>query len=100
MQIQIHQKHISLGEKQQEYIENKLNSLSIFKVVEDPSVMAKVDVELMEKGVEDKNIQMNVTMSVPGTVLRAETVCKGVEEGIDLLEAKLRMQLEKYKTTH
>lgn len=100
MQIQIHQKHIHLGEKQKEYIENKLNSLNIFKIVEDPSVMAKVDVELLEKGVEDKNMEMKVTMTVPGTVLRAETFCKAVEEGIDLLEAKLRMQLEKYKTTH
>ncbi|MGL5831552.1 MAG: ribosome hibernation-promoting factor, HPF/YfiA family [Candidatus Altimarinota bacterium] len=100
MQIQIHQKNIHLGEGQKEYIESKLNSLSIFKIVEDPSVMAKVDVELLEKSVEDKNIEMKVTMTVPGSVLRAEIFCKSIEEGIDLLEAKLRMQLEKYKTTH
>ena len=98
MQINFHQKGLRLSDRQQDYITAKLESLSIYKVIEDPSVSARVDVEHREHIASDKKHFVAVTINVPHDVLRAETDCLTVEEGIDLLEAKLRAQLEKYKT--
>jgi ribosome-associated translation inhibitor RaiA len=61
-------------------------------------VVVRVDVEYQEHLSSDKKILMAVTASVPQETLRAETDALTVEEGIDLMEEKLRSQLEKYKT--
>jgi ribosome-associated translation inhibitor RaiA len=98
MQINFHQKGLRLSDRQEDYISSKLESLSIFKVMEDPSVVVRVDVEYSEHIASDKKITMAVTATVPQDTLRAETDCLTVEEGVDLLEEKLRAQLEKYKT--
>jgi len=68
--------------------------------MEDESVVAKVEVEYQEHLSSDKKILMSVTIDIPKQVLRAETDCISVEEGIDLIEPKLASQLEKYKTVH
>lgn len=98
MQINFHQKGLRLSQTQEDYISGKLESLAIFKVMEDPSVVVRVDVEFFEHISSDKKITMAVTVTVPQDTLRAETECLTVEEGVDLLEGKLRAQLEKYKT--
>jgi ribosome-associated translation inhibitor RaiA len=99
MQIKFHQKGLRLSGQQEDYITAKLEALNKFKVMEDPSVAVRVDVEYQEHVSGEKKISMAVTAVVPQDTLRAETSALTVEEGIDLLEAKLRTQLEKYKTT-
>lgn len=98
MQINFHQKGLRLSDRQEDYISGKLESLAIFKVMEDPSVVVRVDVEYQEHISSDKKIMMAVTATIPQDTLRAETECLTVEEGVDLLEQKLRTQLEKNKT--
>lgn len=98
MQINFHQKGLRLSDRQEDYITSKVESLNRFKIMEDPSVVVRVDVEYQEHLSSDKKILMAVTASVPQETLRAETDALTVEEGIDLLEEKLRSQLEKYKT--
>ncbi len=98
MQINFHQKGLRLSDRQEDYITSKIEMLSKFKIMEDPSVVVRVDVEYQEHLSSDKKILMAVTASVPQETLRAETDALTVEEGIDLLEEKLRSQLEKYKT--
>jgi ribosomal subunit interface protein len=100
MQVNFHQKNIHLRDDQKDYISGKLEMLTKFKVMEDPSVVAKVDVEYFENASSDKKIQLAVTVTIPGSTLRAEEASVSVEEGIDLIEEKLRHQLEKYKTVH
>lgn len=100
MQINFHQKSLQLSDHQKDYIVAKIETLSRYKVMEDPSVTVKVDVEYSEHVSSDKKIMMGVTATIPGSVLRAETDCLTVEEGIDLIEEKLRHQLDKYKTVH
>lgn len=100
MQINFHQKAIHLSDNQKDYIAAKIGQLSKFKVMEDPSVMVRVDVEFQAHLSSDKKILMAVTVHVPQDTLRAETDCIAVEEGIDLIEEKLESQLEKYKTAH
>lgn len=98
MQISFHQKGLRLSGSQEDYITAKLESLTKFKVMEDPSVTVRVDVEYQEHVSSENKMSMAVTAVVPQDTLRAETDALTVEEGIDLLEAKLRSQLEKYKT--
>jgi len=100
MQINFHQKNLHLSDSQKDYITGKIMGLEIFKVMDDPSVVAKVDVEYQDHLSSDKKIIMGVTVVVPHETLRAETDCSSPEEGVDLIEAKLRHQLEKYKDTH
>jgi ribosomal subunit interface protein len=98
MQISFHQKGLRLSDRQEDYITSKIEMLTKFKLMEDPSVTVRVDVEYQEHLSSDKKIVMAVTASIPQDSLRAETTALTVEEGIDLLEEKLRSQLEKIKT--
>jgi ribosomal subunit interface protein len=100
MQINFHQKAIHLSDNQKDYISAKIEQLSKYKIMEDPSVLVRVDVEFQQHLSSDKKILMAVTVNIPQDVLRAETDCIAVEEGIDLIEEKLRHQLEKHKTAH
>ncbi len=100
MQINFHQKNIHLSDTQKDYVSAKIETLTRYKVMEDPSVTVKVDVEFHEHKSSDKKIEMGVTVTIPGGLLRAESECLTVEEGIDLIEEKLQHQLDKYKTVH
>ncbi len=100
MQITYHQKHLSLSQRQQDYIEKKLRTLKKFKVLADDSVQVRVDAEYLDSKTSDTSIEMKVTMSVPKTTLRAESKAITIEAGIDLIEEKLRKQLRKYKEKH
>lgn len=100
MQINIHQKNIHLSDAQKDYVSDKIEMLQRYKVMEDPSVMVKVDVEYYENASSNEKIQMGVTANIPGGVLRAEETAVTIEEGIDLIEAKLVHQLERNKTAH
>ena len=98
MQINFHQKGLRLSDRQEDYISAKIEMLAKYKVMEDPSVVVRVDVEYQEHLSSDKKILMAVTANIPQGTVRAETDALTVEEGIDLLEEKLRSQLEKNKT--
>jgi len=100
MQINFHQKSFHLSDSQKDYISAKIEQLSKYKIMQDESVLARVDVEHQEHLSTDRKIVMAVTVQIPGETLRAESDCIAVEEGIDLIEEKLRHQLEKYKTSH
>lgn len=100
MQINFHQKNLTLSEQQEDYVSAKIETLTRFKVMEDPSVTVKVDVEYMEHASSNNKIIMAVTATVPGALLRAEADASTVGEAIDLIEEKLQHQLEKYKTAH
>lgn len=100
MQINFYQKNWQLSDEQKDYITVKCEQLNRYKVMEDPSVILRVDVEYQDHLSTDKKIFVKVTVDIPKQVLRAETDCIVVEEGIDLIIPKLVQQLEKYKTVH
>jgi len=97
MQINIYQKNIKLNERQKDYIMGKLEALSRFIILEDPSVLAKVEIEYHDSKISDQDIKIAVNLVIPKQDLFAESFCKTVEEGADLVEEKLRSQLEKLK---
>lgn len=100
MQINFHQKGLRLSDSKKDYISGKIESLDRYKLMDDSSVIVRVDVEFNEHADTNKKIFMSVTVEVPKSELRAEADCISVEEGIDLIEPKLVQQLEKNKTAH
>ncbi len=100
MQINFYQKNWQLSDEQKDYITAKCEQLHKYKVMEDPSVIVRVDVEYQDHLSTDKKTFVKVTVDIPKQVLRAETECIVVEEGIDLIIPKLVQQLEKYKAVH
>ena len=99
MQIQIFDRHITLSDKQLEYIREKVFNLSEYgHRVDDESTQVRVDVESNTIKTSNKNITVQVTMFVPHAVIRAEVYSTTVEEGIDLTVEKLKKQLERYKS--
>ena len=97
MQINIYQKDIKLNERQKDYIQDKLLPLTRFTMLEDPSALAKVEVAYHDSKISDQDIKISVNLIVPKHNLFAEVFAKTVEEGTDLIEEKLRNQLEKLK---
>lgn len=101
MKTTFHEKHLVLSDEQKDYVFAKIEQLKRFKVMGEESVLVRVDVEYRDHVTDsNKKILMAVTVDVPKQVLRAESDCISVEEGIDLIEPKLASQLEKYKTVH
>jgi len=100
MKVNFHQKNLHLSDAQKDYISEKIEMLKKYRIMEDPSVVVKVDVEYSENTSSNEKILVVATVNIPGAVLRAEESALTVEAGIDLIEEKLRHQLEKHKTAH
>lgn len=98
MQLSIFDKNISLSESQKDYIAEKIDNLMTYgERIGDESTKVRVDVQMNNSKTTNKNITVQVTMSVPHSVVRAEIFSTTVEEGIDLAVDKLKKQLERYK---
>jgi ribosomal subunit interface protein len=100
MKINFYQKGLSLSDRQREYIEKKIQALSKFKMMKDESVLVKVEVELIDAREDERKINLKVNINFLGELIRAEERGLTVEEAIDLVEDKLKTQLEKYKEKH
>lgn len=99
MQIQIFDRHITLSDKQLEYIREKLFHMKTYsEKIADESTQVRVDVESNKMKTSNKNVTVQVTMFVPHAVIRAEVYSTTVEEGIDLAVDKLKKQVDRYKS--
>ena len=95
----IHERSLSLNETQKDYVTEKIVNLKNYgERVDDESTHARVDVEHNKMKTSNKNITVQVTLTVPHAVIRAEVFSTTVEEGVDLAVEKLRKQLERYKS--
>ena len=98
MQVTIHEKNLTLSERQRDYITRKIENLSTYgERVDDESTKVKVEIETNKIKTSNKKMTVQVTMYVPNAVIRGEVKSLTVEEGIDLAADKLRKQLERYK---
>lgn len=99
MQIKIYQKNITLTDSQCDYINNKIFHLATHEHrVGDEATEGRVDVEFHDLKTSDRNIVMQITLSVPKSMIRAEVYGKTVEEALDLAVEKLDKQIERYKS--
>lgn len=98
MKISIIHKHLELNEREEAYIQEKIEHLKKYgERIDDESTQVRVDVEANNIKTSNKNISLQVTMFLPHAVVRAEVLGVSSDEAIDLAVEKLKKQLERYK---
>jgi len=98
MQIQIAARSLKLTKAQQSYIEDKISHLAhLGKELEDPANLARVEVDYQEVDNAEKRIKVEITLKVPNKVIRASQTASNLEEATDLVEKRLRSQIEHYR---
>lgn len=101
MQLQLFTEGVSLTDEDKEYITKKILHLEKFahELLEE-STSVRVDVRANKVKTSDKNVSVQVTLFVHPSILRAEDFGVTSNEAIDLVEGKLRKQIERYKGKH
>lgn len=98
MQIQILENKFKLTDDQRDYTKKKIGSLKKYADrISDEATLIKVEFTAKHMKSSGDLIVCQVTMSVPRATIRAEIEASKVEEAVDLVEDKLRKQIEKYK---
>jgi ribosomal subunit interface protein len=98
MVINIHTKDIKLTNQLKDYIEAKIKKLCTFSSrICDESTEIKVEVHEQARHTYQPNFEVQVTMYVPHSIIRAEDTGTIIEEAVDKVEEKLKKQIERYK---
>jgi len=99
MQVQIRSKDLNLSDTQKDYVQSKVDKLTNYaERIRDESSEIRVEIEKSESKNSDEKYVCQITMFVPGAVLRAETKESTVESAADSAEQKLITQIERYKS--
>lgn len=99
MQLQLFSEGMELTSDQKEYIWKKIMHLEKFsEELSDDSSIVRVDVRRNKVKTSDRHFLFQVTLFVHPVVIRAEDAGVTLEEAVDITEAKLRKQIERYKT--
>ena len=98
MQIKFVLKNVSLGDDQKEYIESKVEKLShLADRLADESTEFRVEVDHEESRMQEHAYQCIVTIFAPQETLRAEARSDTINNAVDDVVNKLKVQIEKYK---
>lgn len=94
MKIQIQTVHFNADQKLLNFIEKKVNKLTLFydKIIDSSVVLS---MENLNTQVKDKVVVIKT--NIPGTTLIAKETAKVFEESVDLAVDSLKRQLEKIK---
>lgn len=92
--------HTDVNDKLRKYVAKKIGRLDRYVPrANRPSVHAEVT--LKELKVRDKNnCECDIVVYLPGEALAAKEATVNMYAAVDIVEAKLRNQLKKYKETH
>ena len=98
MKINIH-KNFDVATADIEFLESRIMDLeNSCAKISDESVLVQLHILKME-GINHKDkIELKVSMHIPKVSFQAHTMCYKTSEGIDAIVAKLKRQIEKYKT--
>lgn len=98
MQISLHEKGLQMNDEQKGYVTEKIEHLKHYsEKLNDESTQARIDVEYHHQKSSGDNVTVQVTLSVPHALIRAEVSATTVEEAVDLAVEKLKKQVERYK---
>lgn len=99
MQFQFHTTGFKLDPEQVALIQDKVQHVAkMTQRAEDPSTFVKVCFSRTRFSEEEKRFKIEITLTMPGAMVRAESFADTVENAIDAAENKLRTQLERYKS--
>jgi ribosome-associated translation inhibitor RaiA len=97
MEIKLN-KRLTLSERQQEYIKTKIDTLKrVARRGDDESSKAYIDIEFVQHKDPSETICIKVKFVTPGKTYHSEECGTTVEEVIDIIEQKLRNQIEHQK---
>lgn len=83
-----------------DYLKNSIGKLDKY-IPKHAQVSAHVEAKLIENRAQGNNkFTAEVILHLPHDILTAKESTSSMPEAIDLVEAKLRIQLKKYKETH
>lgn len=95
----IHTKNLTLSDDQKAYIESKVEKLLNYSAhAADESTEIRVEINEIGLHSAQPMIEIQVTMFVPQSIIRAEDKGKIVEEATDKVVEKLKKQIERYKS--
>lgn len=97
MNINIKALHFNIKNDDKNYVEEKIGHLEkYFKNI----ISAEVNVSCDHEDNVSNTYKMDVILKIPGKDLFAKTEKRGIREGIDELEEKLKLQISKHKEKH
>ncbi|MBT6143022.1 hypothetical protein HOH51_00750 [bacterium] len=98
MNINVH-KNFDVANADLEFLKSRILDLEkICGKISDESVLVQLHILKLD-GINHKDkIELKVSMHIPKVSFQAHTMCYKTSEGIDAIIAKLKRQIEKYKT--
>lgn len=97
MKITIHTDGVTLGKRDEQYLQKKIANLSKYgERISDESVTARIDVRSNMKSTVG-SVSLHVTLHMPRCVIRAEVDARDVSSAVDLIMEKLKKQLDRYQ---
>lgn len=92
--------HTEVNDKLRKYVVKKIGRLDRY-VPRAKRASVHAEVTLKELKVKDKNnCECDIVLYLPGEALAAREATVNMYAAVDIVEAKLRNQLKKYKDTH
>jgi ribosomal subunit interface protein len=90
-----------LNDKIREYVQNKIGELDKYVPrTKREGIKAKVTLTLDESGREDNQCICEAAIQLPGALVEAKEATLNMFAGVDIVEAKLKAQVMKYKQKH
>ncbi len=98
MKVQILTQGLVLNQDEQNYVREKIENLTKYaERIADESTKVKVELTRKRLKAVGNGINCQVTMFVPGALIRAEVRAATPKETIDLVIEKLKKQIKRYK---
>ena len=100
MKIEINGVHVELDDKIKKYVRAKLNKLEKY-LPKHARESAHAEVFLKERKIKaKKECTCEVVLHLPKDTIRTQETTMNMFAAVDIVEAKLKNQLKKYKETH
>lgn len=100
IKLHITSKHYDLSPKVIAYVERKIGRLDRYLPTEARGNTGTVILEVDESGREDNRYVCEAQIELPGPNAQAREATLNIYAAIDIVEAKLKVQVRKYKDKH
>jgi putative sigma-54 modulation protein len=100
IKLQISGRNYELSDKITGYVNDKIGALDKYLPRNSRQASGSVTLETDVSGREDNQCVCEVIIKVPGTVLQAKEATVNMYAAIDIVEAKIKSQILKYKDKH
>ena len=98
--LQIATRKFDLDDDLQGYVERKLAKLDRYFPRHHQPTALKVEISRDESVAPDKRYHISVQLTAPQHQMHAETATMNPHSAVDIIEAKLKDQIRKYKDKH